>query len=67
MRLNTLKSWAMFTDGDTKTPDMSEKDLEKMLRAMERTLNPPMRKQKIGRNDPMPLRQREEVQILLYE
>lgn len=49
-----LKSWAMFTDGDTKTPDMSKKDLEKMLRAMERTLNPPIRKQKIGRNDPCP-------------
>ena len=49
-----LKSWAMFTDGDTKIPDMSEKDLEKMFRAMERTLNPPMRKQKIGRNNPCP-------------
>lgn len=49
-----LKSWSMFTDGDTKTPDMSKKDLEKMLRAMERTLNPPIRKQKIGRNDPCP-------------
>ena len=49
-----LKSWAMFTDGDTKTPDMSKKDLEKMLRAMERTLNPPIRKQKIGRNAPCP-------------
>ena len=49
-----LKSWAMFTDGDPQTPDMSEKELEKMFRAMERTLNPPMRKQKIGRNDPCP-------------
>lgn len=49
-----LKSWAMFTEGGTGKPDMSEKDLEKMFRAMERTLNPPIRKKKIGRNDPCP-------------
>lgn len=49
-----LKSWAMFTDGDTKNQDMSEKDLEKMFRAMEKIVNPPIRKKKIGRNDPCP-------------
>lgn len=49
-----LKSWAMFTDSNTKNPDMSEKDLEKMFRAMERAVNPPIRKKKIGRNDPCP-------------
>ena len=50
----TLKSWAMFSDGDTQNPDMSDRDFEKTLRAMERTLNPPLRKKKIGRNDPCP-------------
>ena len=49
-----LKSWAMFTDSNTKNPDMSEKDLEKMFRAMEIAVNPPIRKKKIGRNDPCP-------------
>lgn len=33
---------------------MSEKDLEKMFRSMERAVNPPIRKKKIGRNDPCP-------------
>ena len=49
-----LKTWAMFTDSDTKAPDMSEKDLKKMFQSMERSLNPPIRKEKTGRNDPCP-------------
>ena len=49
-----LKSWAMFTDGNTKNSDISEKDLEKMFRDMERTVNPLTPKKKIGRNDLCP-------------
>ena len=49
-----LKSWAMFTDSNTKNTDMGEKDLEKMFRVMKRAVNPPIRKKKIGRNDPCP-------------
>ena len=49
-----LKSWAMFDDGNRQNPDMSEKDFEKMFRAMEKSLNPPIQKKKIGRNDPCP-------------
>ena len=49
-----LRSWAMFTDSDMRDPDMSDADFEKMLMKMERTLNPPIRKKKIGRNEPCP-------------
>lgn len=49
-----LESWAMFRNSEMDNPDMSDRDFEKMFRAMERVLDPPIKKKKIGRNDPCP-------------
>ncbi len=50
-----LSTWAMFKEGEKSgSAELSEKDFEKMVRAMERMSNTSVHKKKIGRNDPCP-------------
>lgn len=50
-----LKTWAMFEDdGENNKPDMSRKDIEKLMKVVERGHNRPITKKKVGRNDPCP-------------
>lgn len=52
---DSLRSWVMFEDKSEKeVSHKSEKDFERMLRAMDREWNTPAKKIKIGRNDPCP-------------
>lgn len=55
-----LQSWAMFADSDTQNANMSEKDFEKIFRAMDKTLNSPVPK-KDWKKRPLSLRKWEEV------
>lgn len=48
---DALRNWAMFTSDDS---GLHEKDFEQIVRKMERELNKPVKKEKIGRNDPCP-------------
>lgn len=47
-----LRNWYMF--GESPQNDLSEKDMEKLLRRATAELNRPEKKIKIGRNDPCP-------------
>lgn len=48
----TLRHWAMFSEsGDTAS---DKKDIDKMLRMMEKEWDKPVQKKKTGRNDPCP-------------
>lgn len=52
---DTLRTWAMFTQEPKDTASgKSEKDFNKIVREMERKMNPPAKKVKVGRNDPCP-------------
>ncbi len=52
---DTLRHWAMFTEkSENGMDDISEKDYEKMIRGIERDWNTPVKKTKVGRNDPCP-------------
>lgn len=52
---DTLRHWAMFTENSDSGRDaISKKDYKKMLRGIEREWNEPVKKTKIGRNDPCP-------------
>ena len=48
-----LRGWAMFRDEAEDEPSR-KRDFEKAFRAFDRELNPPVKKVKIGRNDPCP-------------